>query len=97
MTEPLNIATVIEMLRSIASPNAKISCEELTDGWRIRVDGGPIVRIRTKGRILISGRNSHVLRKALGLTGGHGVCCSSSEEIKAACAAYAEESGEGRA
>lgn len=60
--------TVIETLRAIGLSDAEIACQELAQGWRIRVQGGLIVYMRKDGQLTVSGKNTHAVRKALGLT-----------------------------
>jgi hypothetical protein len=68
MAEPPSPTTVIETLRSIGLSDAEIACQELDQGWRIRAQGGLIVHIRKDGQLTVSGKNTHAVRKALGLT-----------------------------
>lgn len=46
----------------------EIACQELAEGWRIRAQGGLIVHIRKDGQLTVSGKNTHAVRRALGLT-----------------------------
>jgi hypothetical protein len=68
MAVPPSLTTVIETLRSIGLSDAEIACQELDQGWRIRAQGGLIVHMRKDGQLTVSGRNTHAVRKALGLT-----------------------------
>lgn len=77
MTEPLSAEAIFEQLRAMGLFGVKISRDEISQGWRIRADGGPVVHIHDNGKLLISGRNARVLRKVLGLTGKRNSCCSS--------------------
>lgn len=69
MAEPLSPTTIIETLRSMGISDAEISCRELAHGWRVRAPGGLVVQIRKNGELVISGKNTHAVRRALGLTG----------------------------
>jgi predicted nucleotide-binding protein len=60
--------TVVETLRSMGLSDADIACQEAGDGWRIRAQGGLIVHMRKDGQLTVSGKNTHAVRKALGLT-----------------------------
>ncbi len=43
-------------------------CQELENGWRIRAKSGLVVLLRKDDQLIVSGRSSHAVRKALGLT-----------------------------
>jgi hypothetical protein len=67
MSEPPSPTTIIETLRSMGFADARLASEELDRGWRIRAEGGPVVYMRKDGQLMISGKNTHAVRKALGL------------------------------
>ncbi|MGJ0508404.1 MAG: hypothetical protein ACR652_15035 [Methylocystis sp.] len=69
MAEPLSPKTVIETLRSVGISEAEIEFRQLDHGWRIRAQGGLVVQMRQSGELVISGKNTHAVRRALGLTG----------------------------
>jgi hypothetical protein len=82
MNEPLSAIAVFEQLQLMGLSNLEMSRDEIWLGWRIRADGGLIIHIHEKGKLLISGRNARTLRKALGLTGRREAFCSSPADIK---------------
>ncbi|MGJ0509536.1 MAG: hypothetical protein ACR652_20925 [Methylocystis sp.] len=69
MAEPLSPTTIIETLRSMGISDGKLTYEESAEGWRIRAQGGLVVQMRKNGELVISGKNTHAVRRALGLTG----------------------------
>ncbi len=69
MTESLSAEAIFEKLRSMGLFEVKMSRDDVSHGWRIRADGGPVVHICDNGNLRISGRKARVLRKVLGLTG----------------------------
>ncbi|MGJ0506272.1 MAG: hypothetical protein ACR652_03890 [Methylocystis sp.] len=69
MAETLSPATIIETLRSMGLLDGKLTYEESAEGWRIRAQGGLIVQMRKSGELVISGKNTHAVRRALGMTG----------------------------
>jgi hypothetical protein len=68
MAEPPSPTTIIETLRSIGFSDASLACQESDNVWRIRARGGLIVYMRKDGQLTVSGKNTHAVRKALGLT-----------------------------
>ncbi len=68
MAEPPSPTTIIETLISMGTPMEAIVCQELENGWRIRAKIGLVVLLRKDGQLIVSGRSSHAVRKALGLT-----------------------------
>lgn len=68
MAEPPSPTTIIETLISMGTPMGAIVCQELENGWRIRAKSGLVVLLRKDGQLIVSGRRSHAVRKALGLT-----------------------------
>ncbi|MGJ0506558.1 MAG: hypothetical protein ACR652_05350 [Methylocystis sp.] len=69
MAEPLSPATIIATLQSMGLSDGKLTYEESSHGWRIRAQGGLVVQMRKSGELVVSGKNTRAVRRALGLTG----------------------------
>ncbi|MGJ0506270.1 MAG: hypothetical protein ACR652_03880 [Methylocystis sp.] len=82
--KPLDIATIVEKLRSTGLAGSALTCEQSDHGCLIRAKGGLVLHIRKDGKLLITGKHSTILRRALGFAGRPATCLSSPEEIKAA-------------
>ncbi|MEK4032424.1 hypothetical protein WOC76_22745 [Methylocystis sp. IM3] len=89
MTKPLSAEAIFDQLRAMGLFEVEMSRDDISRGWRIRADGGPLVQICDNGNLRISGRKAHVLRKGLGLTGKRNSCCSRPKAV-------ASENGDAR-
>jgi hypothetical protein len=76
MNEPLNPSIIFAHMQTLGISNHGMQRIGSDNGWRIRADGGLVIRIYDDGKLHITGKNARVLRKALGLTGRRHSCCT---------------------